>query len=250
MVLTALLPLEALANRLDDDVYRSRCYTADLTAAQCADLRDYAYETDCVTLEEYDYANTKKLAPICTPFPPVSLVAVCPCGCFEEGTNISTVNRVNGNDQLATIEDIVNNYSSYEAYTVVANSTLTSLSYEPRGFDVVTDGVEEKPLVVVLTESGKRIGLSSRHGVLLISGTMTTATELSVGDVLVQADGSPDPIVSIEQGPVGEIVYNVLTETDDESGASHLIVAQGLIMGDLYWQNILDSEFRRFKIRQ
>lgn len=248
------------ANRLigaGGDIYASRCYANELPLAECTAYRDQAYYgipawgvPGCITLEEYDYAKANSLAPICSFIPGATpvLFAVCTCGCFEEGTKLSVAELRTGRKRLASIEEIVNNASHFAAYSATDNSTLGTLAFEARNLNRVTSGPEDKPLVIIKTESGKRIGLSGKHAILLASGNMVKAEELNVGDLMVQENGLSDAVVEITEGKKDQMVYNLLTKSSTENG--HLVIAEGLVVGDLYWQNIVDADIKKFKMRQ
>lgn len=246
----------SFANRLDGDIVRSRCAAKELTQTQCAQLRNIAYNNGagCITKAEYDYANIKKLAPMCNILNPTELFAVCTCGCFQEGTKIDAFNLAFAGDQQVNIEDIVRGAAAqqaaanFEVYAVTGDSRRSLLDYEPRSVSVVTEGEESKPLVLITTESGKTVGLSRQHGVLLANGKMIIAGNLKKHHKLLNKEGTVERIASIKEGPVGEVVYNLMTDAETENG--HLVVANGLVLGDLYWQNILESEMARFRIRR
>ena len=170
----------AMANRLIDAQYTSRCYATDLTQAQSAEARDIAYNVHgCITQTEYNYAAANSLAPMCAaPFASTTLFAVCTCDCFEEGTQINVLKKNANQDDVVSIEKIVSKVKEYDVYSVTNDSTLSTLAFENRRINVVTDGPEDKPLVMITTESGIEIGLSELHGVLLANGKMVIASEL------------------------------------------------------------------------
>ncbi|WP_039911795.1 Hint domain-containing protein [Cellvibrio mixtus] len=266
-VLLALVTNFAVAQtdpgRLKDATLASRCAASTLTQAQCAQYRQIAYYgytspitgatvPGCITYNEYLYAGANSIAPICSQFPDAAgnypLIAVCTCGCFAEGTEVSVFDKNTGASRIANIENIVKNPLAFSAAAATDNSTLSALVFESRDIKKVTFGPEEKPLVLITTESGKHIGLSTEHGVLLSNGTIVKAKTLNTGDLLVLENGTADPIVDIATGEKDKTVFNFLTNSTTENG--HLIVAEGLVVGDLYWQNILESEIAEFRIRQ
>ena len=114
----------------------------------------------------------------------------------------------------------------------------------------MTIGPEKKPLVWVTTSAGHSIGLTETHGVLLATGFMARAVELKVGDTLVDVDGVPQEITAIDRRPADGDVYNVLTGAGLNNKPGHIIFANQLAVGDLYWQNVLESEFQQLIIRE
>ncbi|OHU86988.1 MULTISPECIES: hypothetical protein [Pseudoalteromonas] len=238
-------------NRFLDQKYvdqlKARCNGTELSQEECRQYRDYA-RGRCINDTEYYYAKENNFAPVCNQFDPSKLIAVCRCGCFELGTKISA--RLSGTSVTSqvNIEDLFDNEKQYDVLAMADTATMSDVQFDLEQVTDTTKGPEEKPLVIVNTASGIRIGLSEEHGVLLASGKMDVARNLSVGDKLVKEDGSIDVITAIEQGAQDQVVYNLLTDSDDEQG--HLVIANGLVMGDLYWQNILMSEMAKFQVRQ
>ncbi|ASD66064.1 Hint domain-containing protein [Pseudoalteromonas piscicida] len=238
-------------NRFLDQKYvdqlRSRCNGTELSQEECRQYRDYA-RGNCINDTEYYYAKTKNFAPVCNQFDPSKLIAVCRCGCFEIGTKISArENGSNINSQI-NIENLFSNEQQFNVLAMADTATLSNVQFDLEQIADTTKGPEEKPLIVIKTASGIRLGLTEEHGVLLASGKMDVARNLHVGDQLVKEDGSIDIITSLEQGAENQDVYNLLTNSEDEQG--HLVIANGLVMGDLYWQNILMSEMAKFEVRQ
>jgi hypothetical protein len=113
----------------------------------------------------------------------------------------------------------------------------------------MTIGPEQKPLVWIRTTTGLTIGLTETHGVLRSTGFMAKAVELKPGDVLINVDGSPETIASIDRKGTGENVYNVLTNAGIKNKPGHIVFANELAVGDLYWQNILEEEFVKLAVR-
>jgi hypothetical protein len=60
-----------------------------------------------------------------------------------------------------------------------------------------TAGPEQKPLVVIRTEGGAALGLTETHALLLATGYVTRAVELTTDWVLVSMTGQPERIVEI-----------------------------------------------------
>ncbi|WP_046006537.1 hypothetical protein [Pseudoalteromonas rubra] len=244
-------PTPAETNRFLDQTYvdqlKSRCNGTELTQAECRDYRNYA-RGNCINNTEYNYAVQKNFAPVCNQFDPSKLIAVCRCGCFEVGTKISAREGKSNAITQVNVEALFNNEQKFDVLAFAETATMSNVHFDLEQIEDTTKGPEEKPLVIVHTESGIRIGLSEEHGVLLASGKMTVARNLQAGDDLVKEDGSTDKIVAIESGAENQMVYNLLTTAEEEQG--HLVIANGLVMGDLYWQNILMSDMAKFKVRQ
>jgi hypothetical protein len=251
LVFLLLASANTMANRLADDSY-NRCGSNQLPVSQCAQYQDLAYNNGagCITAAEYTYAKANLIAPICSPFDATQYVGFCRCGCFQEGTRIYSYNPTTGGADWIKIETMLDKGFDQDLFTVAQDATLSNMMLDSAGIRAMTVGPEEKPLIIIETVTGKVVGLTETHGVLLASGTMTTAGKLTADDVLVNAGGEAEAIASLTLRSTNSDVYNVLTDASFEDKNGHLVVAEGLILGDLYWQNILVSEMTQFEIRQ
>ncbi len=240
----------ASAHRLTDPGYNRCANESTLPPDQCGRYADVAWNngSGCITYEEYVYAQNNFIAPVCSLFNPTQLFGWCRCGCFKEGTQVY-VSDASG-ERWAAIEELPGKESKLNLATLSPRATLANLTRDTQGITGMTIGNEEKPLVIIVTQSNKAIALTETHGVLLSSGSMARAGELTTGDTLVAMDGRIEPIRSIHRAPTPDPVYNVLTAAGTENKLGHLIFAQHLVVGDLYWQNILDAEFRDIAVRK
>lgn len=79
-----------------------RCAKKKLPAKECRALQKLAFETECVTEEEYKTIVERGIAPVCSTILGVKthqLASWCKCGCFHSETNIS-VALLEGVEQL------------------------------------------------------------------------------------------------------------------------------------------------------
>ena len=82
---------------------------------------------------------------------------------------------------------------------------------------------------------GSELVLTGNHQVLNDDGHLVEASDLSVGSKLVKFDGTSIEIVKIERRVVTDDVYNILSSGMNDF--SHFIFAEGLMVGDLLWEN-------------
>src|SRR5690606_38998306 len=118
-----------------------------------------------------------------------------------------------------------------------ADSTIDRLEYKPsrvRTFIQSLTNVDHV-LVDLKTNSGKNLSLTPNHPVLLASGTMVEAEVLRVGDLLLQADGTPDEIVSAQSTQFYGKVYNLYVESDYP--LENIVVTEGILNGSAFFQN-------------
>jgi len=93
----------------------------------------------------------------------------------------------------------------------------------------------EHNIFVISTRSGGQLRVTHEHPVINGEGRMVQAQTLKVGDDLVKADGSLDPIVDIQKTTHFGKVYNIAPVTTDL--VSNVLVAQGFLVGSVRFQN-------------
>ncbi|KAB8032268.1 Hint domain-containing protein [Fluviispira multicolorata] len=101
---------------------------------------------------------------------------------------------------------------------------------------------------VFKTNNNLRLAVTSEHAILLADGRMIAAKNVKLTDQLVLANGNPIGIKSIESLKTNKNVLNVLTTGN--SNIEHTVFAEGLIVGDLAWQNNLQKQLNAIAIRK
>jgi hypothetical protein len=240
----------ANANRLTDPNYNRCAGDAAIPPEQCEQYQEFAWNggDGCITFEEYLYARQNFIAPICNQFDRHQYLGYCRCGCLARETQVFVEQ-----DKVlkwVAIDSLPGHEAESKLLTLAEQATMTTWDYLTPGLMAMTIGPEKNPLVWVKTTTGLTIGLTETHGVLLSNGFMAKAVELKPGDVLVNMSGAPEVIASIERKQTTDDVFNVLTDAGTKNKAGHIIFANELAVGDLYWQNILESEFRKLVIRE
>ena len=121
--------------------------------------------------------------------------------------------------------------------TVSADSTIEKMimQYRPVKNHIrsVIDGRHE--IINFLTESGKILKVTPNHPLINGSGQMLRADDFKLGDFLVNVDGAKERIISLNRDKYYGKVYNV--EIDANHYTDQILVAQGLLSGDLSFQN-------------
>lgn len=235
-------------NRLTDPGH-NRCGDNVLPASQCPTAQQTAWNNGqgCINQTEYNYALNNAIAPLCAQWNPTQFVGWCRCGCFEKSTQILT--RVKAENRLAQVGVDVLNQDIFDAYTMTDDSTLYAPIWEARTITATTVGTEEKPLVWVHLENGSSIGLTEEHAVLTAEGIMLTAKELQAGQhQMVTAEGEPVLIKEIQRVATKDPVYNLLTDAG-LNHKGHMVVANGVVVGDIMWQNTLAKDLQRVVVR-
>jgi len=95
-----------------------------------------------------------------------------------------------------------------------------------------------QPVWTATTASGGSLTVTNAHPVLVASngsGRLVVAERLHVGDDLLKADGTPDPIVRIERSNHFGRVYNIAPTATEH--VSNILIAQGFLVGSSRFQN-------------
>jgi hypothetical protein len=87
------------------------------------------------------------------------------------------------------------------------------------------------PMINIETDSGKKLQVTLEHPLVLENGTYIPAQDLKIGAKLLNEFGEKETIVSLEEKEIEGKVYNL--RTDGVSETDRVIVAQGLLNGDL-----------------
>lgn len=103
----------------------------------------------------------------------------------------------------------------------------------------VVAGPETEKMIEFTTYSGKKLMVTSKHPMQTQNG-IKPANEVSAMDLLKIAEGSYSLITKIEQKASKDPVYNF--ELAGSADADHLVVANGIVSGELYLQNRLSLE--------
>lgn len=247
-LLVASLSVQALgANRilenakLDD---RFRCAKNGISQQSCRELQDNALSSHCINSDEYNTLKQRNEAPYCWNN---ELISWCSCGCFDPRTRVFVEDRM-GKSFWERIDTVVQNKEAFKLWSLTEDSSFQPLQTQSLAIRKTTSGPEADPLIYIHTEDGHELGVTQDHAVLCSTGEMLRAKSLQIGQSLVTSDGAFTKIARLEHKTIQDDVVNVLT--DSEALKSHIILAEGLAVGDLAWQNSLESELNSIVIRK
>jgi len=227
---------------------QNRCGDNQIPVSDCPAYQNLAYFTDhCINGTEYSYSQVHSLAPLCSQINPTVYIGFCYCGCLERSTGIFIQDPKSGRNSTERIDQIT--VGSVSVHALTEDATLSRVRYEPRAIEARTAGAENKPLVVVHTADGAVLAATELHAILLSTGAMVAAKDLEAGQRMVRQDGSFSIIASITRESTKDDVFNVLTNAG-LNHKGHMIVANGLIVGDLMWQNTLAKDLNSIIVRQ
>ena len=154
------------------------------------------------------------------------VTVICACvrtgahGCFAEGTMITLADR-----SLKRVEEIKK-----------GDLVLNPVTGKPARVKLVVDAPEPYPLIK-LGYAGKSVRVTQTHPMLTASG-LKKAKDLSLEDEVQGEDGLFHTLATIEQLPVeaGQYVFNFELEADSDAEAEHMLIADGMVTGDMVLQ--------------
>jgi hypothetical protein len=112
----------------------------------------------------------------------------------------------------------------------------------------VVHGPEEVDLVVFALANGATLRVTQHHPMVLDNGTIIEAARVDPRSSFLGSDGRPVAITAITREKAVEDVFNF--ETAGETQLSHVIVAEGVLTGDLKLQDELESEQHAIELRR
>jgi hypothetical protein len=238
--------------RSEPSLAQARCPNAPLAQEKCAQVREQAVSSGCITADQrIEMENWKNPIdgspgrfPMCVG---AIFVGDCPCGCFSPDTKLLTY-FPNGDVGWTSASTIAKNIGDFKLWSLQSHSTLSNLISRASNISSFTEGNEEKPLVIIETENGGRLTLTLNHAVLISTGEVLTARELTKSTKLIDISGNHVNISAIYRIKKREKVYNFMTT--GESKIEHLVAAGGVIVGDLSWQNQFEDEINAIAIRK
>ncbi|MEI8026708.1 MAG: hypothetical protein WCI18_10200 [Pseudomonadota bacterium] len=169
----------------------------------------------------------------------------CQCGCFGDETEFATASgSITGTDLIAQ-------YST-EGARLLSLDSISSRTHSERDINCVIFGPEKELVFEVTTVSGRKVTISSQHPVLIVDHSgevlaVKAASKMAVGEFVLAEDGVADRVVSIQQKPYTQRMFNFnLASTDAQN---HFIPAKRIVLGDNAWQQRLASVDARILLR-
>jgi hypothetical protein len=225
-----------------------QCYTIDKPTSQrcatainptvCNFLNTTALNESLVTQDGFDYLGTIGFCAMVNNFGDGDKIYdFCPAGCFAADTNVLTGLTLNGKASYAA------------AASVRPQSTLMSMTDDATLGDVVLGaqtvkrtvfGPEDQPLFVFTLANGSTLRVTEHHPMVLDSGKIVEAAQVASGMSFVGLDGQSVSVSTVTREKATADVFNF--ETAGEAQLNHIIVAEGVLVGDLKLQNALANE--------
>jgi hypothetical protein len=168
-----------------------------------------------------------------------ALKSWCYCGCFHPDTRI-LVHDKHANVQIyVRAGDIIKDLSRYELMVLDESADRNAVTLTPVAIEKYTSGPEKPALVIASLSSGVELKVSSQHAVMLSDGRMVVAEDLKEGEFLIGEKAEPVRIEKIVREKTEEQVINFMTV--GKTLRSHMLIAEGVVVGDVAYQNDLVS---------
>lgn len=207
-------------------------------------VRDFLFQG---TPEEFyrkkEHERTYDYHPACVSDPEV-LVGFCKCGCFDKSVNILAAERSNGPEVWTPIANLT---TQSENYSLLSTNKDFEVGVFPERkyhdeYASLFGSQKEKKMVLIVTESGKKIKLTHDHPIIDSNEQILSASEVKIGTILVDFQGNPDPVTEVLSKNEKLDVYNVGSQKPIANFTDHLIFANGLIVGDMAMQRLRSFE--------
>lgn len=221
-----------------------RCPNAAFDATRCEAIRADALKVGCINEAVYNQLRAENRFPACVMS---TQVGDCPCGCFAMDTVIDVISRRDGKSGEMMAWLLFDNWEQFGVAALQDDARLSDIRLTARDIKQATVGKENVPIVVLTLSNGRTLRLTEKHPVMKHTGEMFTAREVTRGTRVLDRDGHPVTITNVKRQREEGNVYNF--ETNGSTLASHIIVAEGVLVGDLAWQNALEEELGGVAIR-
>ncbi|MFY0582271.1 Hint domain-containing protein [Cystobacter fuscus] len=213
-----------------------------ISAEECKGELDYGLGQGLITQDAYNWGLANGYYPVIGRRDTVD--AVCKCGCFEANTRILTQDAEGFSAWIAA-KDITKETT---LFALNETATLSRPSFNTKSILASTKGAEHPALYVFELDNGNTLKVTQNHGMLLSDGRVVEARTLDTGAEFVALDGSRVRVTNLRFEYTQEDVYNF--EVESQLSAGHIIAAEGVLVGDMAWQNQLGRELGSIAVRR
>ena len=164
----------------------------------------------------------------------------CLCGCFHPRTKISAYDKRTQSYDKFLASNILNKKDLFQLVHLSKNSNNNRLYFESSDIRLAVYGPETKNLISFKTKHQKTpLIVSDNHPILTSSGIMKAAKNINLNDKLINIYNQKETITNIDKIAFTGDVINFSTSREDL--INHVIVANGYLVGDQYWQNLIEE---------
>ncbi|AKQ67126.1 putative cell surface protein [Myxococcus hansupus] len=219
----------------------TRC-VGGITMTECQSELAYAYSQQLITQAAYSWGMSTGFYPVVDRHNQIG--AVCKCGCFEADTQILTQDA----DGFRVWLSAKSVRSTTELISLDETTNLTTPGFLTRNIVAMSQGKESPSLFVFTLDNGRQLKVTQNHGMLLSNGRVVEAKTVRVGDEFVGLEGEIVTVRNLTFEHTAFDVYNFEVNAEDKAG--HFLAAEGVLVGDLAWQNQLSRELGAIAVRR
>lgn len=214
-----------------------RCATA-IEPTVCAFLNNTALSVGLITQGGFGFLrNVHFCAVVADMGTGFRVFDFCPEGCFAGDTEILTELSSLGGTSYRAAELVT---PKSPMVSLADGASFDDVSLTQRSTKRIVRGPEDGELYVFALSNGRTLRVTTHHPMVLDNGQIIAASKVAAKMSFVGLDGQPVAITAItREQPTGD-VYNF--ETGGDTQMSHIIVAEGVLVGDLKIQNELSDE--------
>ena len=227
-----------------------RCMSRGTSTTRCEDMRQNALRINCITKEEYQTLKKYGSYPTCNLLRGEGLDMLdgwCACGCFHPQTKLTVIDKYSTEKMEKTIRDILTQKNHLYLVHLNAHATLSDFSKHHSLIRLTTKGEEQRHLIKLTTNTNNMLMVTPTHPILTSTGIMKQARSLLKTDRLLDQDGQVLYIQEIKTIHYQQSVMNLATEAKHNN--EHIIFANNIAVGDLFWQASLEDLFNQIQIR-
>jgi hypothetical protein len=173
------------------------------------------------------------------------LLGFCPMGCFAADTQILTRLADDGGVTYTAVGKIVRDAAVLAVSDEAGMDTVDLVS---RPIERIISGPEVPPLIVLSLSNGATLRVTTHHPMVLETGVIVEAVAVVPGSAFIGVDGQTVAVKAITREPATADVFNF--QTNGTTQLSHVVVAEGVLIGDLKLQNELAAEQRSIELRR
>jgi hypothetical protein len=176
------------------------------------------------------------------------IYSICPMGCFAHDTEILTDEDTDTWMQASEVGASFAATFQQPLMSMSDDATVRNVALTARDIARMTSGPEEPKLFVFKLSNGSTLRVTQHHPMVLHNGKIIEASQVHKSMSLAGADGHRVEILSITRENTANDVFNFMTGGDTQ--LSHVIVAEGVLVGDLKLQNELEFEQASIRLRR
>jgi hypothetical protein len=250
------VPADAAACQCFATLDHSMRCGAGIAPATCLNMQTTAWTDGLLTADGLSWLKANGYCPVVADFGAgPSIYSICPQGCFEASTQIltgATGNSKSGFTSVSALASTLNPDSltgqNGSLMTMSDNAKVGDVKLTSRQIERFTFGPEEPDLFVFKLDNGSTLRVTQHHPMVLHSGKIVEAAQVRERNSFISSDGRRVEITSITREKTNKDVFNFQTVGD--TTLSHVIVAEGVLVGDLKLQNTLEDEQASISLRR